>query len=224
MLGRILTRQTMLHIAAMVVVVLAGVGFAWSGSRAEAAVLTDSPLLVSNRSSLQVCAQVAPALQGKSSTIMNRLNERMETLRATHPKWNEVYGLSVASPRFNSNCTVKIPTTLLDEADPWAVGKGFTNHPSQFRAVVLVLDDKTADVVLGNLNVKHAAYEMMQISEHEAVEVTNALVVRESYLGTQEFVDQYMSVAVSLEPVKPYERPEGATTSTIKPAGHDANN
>ena len=221
MSGRIFTRQTMMHIAAMVVVALAGVIFARTGSTAKAAVNLESPLIVTTRASLQVCAQVAPALKGKSVAIMSRLNQRMETLRATHPKWNDVHGRASSAPAFSSACSVTVPTKLLDEADASALGKGFTTNPSQFRAVVLVLDDQTADVVLGKLNVKHAPYEMMQVGQHEAVEVTNALVVRESYVNTQEFVDQYLSVAVSLDPAKPYERPEGVTTTTTKPAGHD---
>lgn len=224
MLGRTFTRHTMLHIAAMVVVALAGIVFARTGSTAKAAVSPHSPLLVTTRASLQVCAQVAPALKDKHIAIMSKLNQRMETLRASHPKWDEVHGRANAAPAFSSNCAAKIPTKLLDEADAFALGKGFTTNPGPFRAIVLVLDDQTADVVLGKLNVKHAPYEMMQVNEHEAVEVTNALVVRESYLQTQEFVDQYLSVAVSLDPVKPYELPQGVTTTTIKPAGHDANN
>jgi hypothetical protein len=213
----------MMHIAAMVVVVLAGVIFARTGSTVKAAVNTDSPLIVTTRANLQVCAQVAPALKGKSIAIMNQLNQRMATLRASHPMWNDVHGRASSAPAFSSACSVTVPTKLLDEGDASALGKGFTTNPSQFRAVVLVLDEQTANLVLGNLNVKHAPYEMMQISQHEAVEVTNALVVRESYLNTQEFVDQYLSVAVSLNPAKPYELPEGVTSTTIKPAGHDAN-
>jgi hypothetical protein len=223
MSGRICTRQTMMHIAAMVAVVLAGVIFARTGSTVEAAVNPASPLIITTRANLQVCAQVAPALKSRNIAIMSKLNQRMEALRASHPRWNDVHGRASFAPVFSGACTVKVPTRLLDEADAAAVGKGFTTNPGPFRAVVLVLDDQTADVVLGKLNVKHAPYEMMQLSEHEAVEVTNALVVRESYVSTQEFIDQYLSVAVSLEPAKPYELPEGITT-TVKPAGHDANN
>jgi hypothetical protein len=224
MLGRIFARQTMVHIVAMVAVILAGVIYARSGATAHAAVDHNSPLLVNTRTSLQVCAQVAPALKSRSGEILGKLNHSMLALQATHPSWSEVHGVTTAAPAFSSDCTAKIPTRLIDEADPNMVGKGFTTKPSPFRAVVLVLDDKTADVALGKLNVKHVAYEMMQVSEHEAVEVTNALVVRESFVDSQDFVDQYLSVAVSLDPIKPYALPEGVTTTTIKPAGHDANN
>jgi hypothetical protein len=224
MLGRTFTRQTMVHIVAMVAVAVAGLMYARSGATAHAAVDHSSPLLVSTRSSLQVCAQVAPALKSKNSDILGKLNQSMVALQATHPSWSQVHGIMAAAPSFSTDCTAKIPNRLIDEADPNIVGKGFTTKPSPFRAIVLVLDDQTADVALGKLNVKHVAYEMMLVNEHEAVEVTNALVVRESYLATQDFVDQYLSVAVSLDPVKPYALPEGVTTTTIKPTGHDANN
>jgi hypothetical protein len=224
MMGRTFTQQMMMHIVAMAAVVLAGVAYTFSGATAHAAYDHTSPLLVNTRSTLEVCAQVAPALKDKHLAIANKLNERMSKLKATHPKWNDVHGKAAAAPAFSTSCTIKIPNQLIDEADPTVVGKGYTSKPSPFRAIVLVVDDATADIALGKLNIKHAAYEMMWVSEHEAVEVTNALVVREGYLDTQEFVDQYLSVAVSLEPVKPYELPEGVTTTTIKPAGHDASN
>lgn len=223
MMGRTFTRRTMMHIVAMAAVVLAGVAYAFSGATARAAYDHSSPLLVNTRSKLEVCAQVAPKLKDKNIAITNKLNERMSKLKATHPKWNDVHGKAAAAPAFSNSCTVKIPNQLIDEADPNVIGKGFTTKPSPFRAIVLVVDNETADIALGKLNVKHATYELMWINEHEAVEVTNALVVRESYLDTQEFVDQYLSVAVSLEPARPYELPEGVTTTTIKPAGHDAN-
>lgn len=215
------TRQALAHFAAMAIV-LVGFIVIWPNSMVHAKVDLDSPLLVSTRESLRVCTTVDPKLEAQRSEIAQRLTERMQQLQTTHPDWDKIYDKVISAPPFETDCTATIPTNLLDPADATVIGKGLVKNPSPFRAIVLVLDDDTADVVLGKLDVSHAAYEMMQVSEYEAVEVTNALVVRNSFIGTQEFVDQYLSVAVGLNPIKPYELPDDEQSPTIKPANHDA--
>jgi hypothetical protein len=218
MLKQIRTHQIIAHLAAMAVVILGAVFVAKLPSTAHAEVDNTSPLAVTIRTSLEVCAQVSSSLKGKQAQILNQLSKRMETLKNTHPEWNTVYGSDTPAPQFHSNCTVKIPTSQLDPGDMNAVGRGIITDPSSFRAVVLVLDDQMADTVLGPLDISHAVYEVMQVSEHEYVEVTNALVVRESFIGNPDFVDQYLSVAVSLNPRRPYEPPTGEVSPVVKPA------
>lgn len=215
------TRQTLLHFAAMAII-LVGFTVIWTNSMVHAKVDLDSPLLVNTRDSLRVCTTVAPKLETQRMDVAQQLTERMQRLQTTHPDWDKVYDKVTSAPSFETDCTATIPTNLFDPADATAVGRGLVKKPSPFRAIVLVLDEDTADMVLGTLDVSHAAYEMMQVSEYEAVEVTNALVVRNSFIGTQEFVEQYLSVAVGLNPIKPYELPDDEQSPTIKPANHDA--
>ena len=190
---------------------------------------TSSPLLVNTRNALQLCIQVSPSLQSQKMVITHLIQEQMGILQQTHPDWARVYGGSVnvqdgisvpisttvqdatssqnATVLFQQNCPVSIPTERLDSSDMTAFGRGLVTEPSLFRAVVLVLDDATADLVIGDLDMSHAVYEVMKNSEHGFVEVTNAIVVRASAIKTAKFVDQYLSVAISLPPTRPFLMP-----------------
>ncbi len=207
MLRRFFTRQVLAHGIAMLLVV--AVLIAARGQTVSAQPTWDSGLLVNTRSSLRACMVTAPSLQGKASTLAARLSRGFQHARQ-HKDW-EGAGLGKAVPAIEAACTgAKFPTQLLEKGA--LVGPGVTKNPTPFRTVIFVLDNATADRVLGSD--KHAGlypYELMTVNEHEFVEVTSGLVVRESFLDSPEFVDPYLTLALGLEPSKPFARPEGAT-------------
>lgn len=76
------------------------------------------------------------------------------------------------------------------------------------RTVILVLNEDLANVVLSpEKNAEFATYEMMQVDDHVAVEVTSALVVRKSFLSDAEFAETYLPVALGFEPAVEFTRP-----------------
>lgn len=198
-----------------VVGIVAG-GAAIYGTSVEAAeVDMASPLLVSTRDSLRLCVQVSEQLGDRKVGIMDQVEGAVAKLSDTHPDWDQAYG-AMGPAGIDDACKVSVPDGELNETDAFALGGGFVKTPSAYRAVILVLDGATADRVLGKRDVAHAPYEMMALNEHEAVEVTNAVVVRESALGGASFVEDYLSVAVSLAPSHSPEMPADALSSTPK--------
>lgn len=212
------TRTLRLGIAAPllgVVGVMVGVA-AMSATPVEAAeVDMASPLLVSTRDDLRLCVQVSEQLGDRQAAILDEVERSVARLTDTHVDWDQAYG-AMRFAGVDEACKVSVPDGELDEADASALGGGFVKTPSDYRAVILVLDDDTADRVLGKRDVAHAPYEMMALSEHEAVEVTNAVVVRESAMGGATFMEDYLPVAVSLAPTHSPEVPTDELSSMPK--------
>ena len=166
---------------------------------ASAKVEPGNPLVVSTRDKLELCVVSAPGLAGRQAQVLDRVSASVQNMRATNAHWKSAYGQS-DPPGVKGRCDVRIPTSPFDGADATALGRGMVTRPSAFRVVVVVLGDADAKAVLGNRSMSHFAYEMMQVDDHNAVEVTNGIVVREDALESPEFIEQYLPLAVSLPP------------------------
>jgi hypothetical protein len=199
---------------------LAG-AYIYMATRVEAKLDLHSPLLLNTRKNLRICAQVEPKLAGHRQEIMARITAGLENVRSNNPYWEKAYG-STAAPSVESACAVSIPASLVDESDINAVGPGITSNPLPFRTVLVVVSDETASFVLGNRIAALVPYEMMKISDHEIIQVTSALIVRESALADPRVLRQYMPVAIGLSPEQPFEPPPGERSPTHKPPGYDA--
>lgn len=212
------TRTLRLRIAAPLlgVIGIMVAGAAMPSTPVEAAeVDMASPLLVSTRDNLRLCVQVSEQLGDRKAAILDQVEGSVAKLSDTHADWDQAYG-AMGFGGVDDGCKVSVPNGEIDEADASALGGGFVETPSDYRAVILVLDEPTADRVLGKRDVAHAPYEMMALSDHEAVEVTNAVVVRESAMGGATFMEEYLPVAVSLAPSHSPEVPIDELSSTPK--------
>jgi hypothetical protein len=198
-----MTRQVLLHALAMVVVFAAIMSL--RGQKVSAQPTWDSGLLVNTRTSLRTCMVTAPGLAAQGPAIAQRVARGFEQVRR-HKDWERA-GLGRSTPKVESACPgAKFPTKALEKGE--RVGPGLTTNPSPFRSAIFVLDDATADTVLGKgTNAGLFPYELMAVDEHEFVEVTSGLVVRESFLDSPDFTDPFLSLALGLEPSKRFERP-----------------
>jgi hypothetical protein len=210
MLRQLMTRQVFVHAIAMALVFAAIVSL--RGQQVSAQPTWDSGLLVNTRASLRACMVTAPGLAEKAPAIAQQLSQGFEKVRQ-HKDWERA-GLGRGVPNVERACAgATIPTRALEKGS--VVGPGVTKNPTPFRTVVFVLDNATADTVLGTgVNAGLYPFEKMAVDEHEFVEVTSGLVVRESFLESPDFADPFLSLALGLEPTKRFERP--ATEQSTK--------
>lgn len=203
MLQRLTTRQLLAHGIAMALVFAAIVSL--RGQQVQAQPTWDSGLLVNTRANLRACMVTSAAMSTHANAIAQQVARGFEKVRG-HKDWERA-GLGKAIPAIEAGCAgAKAPTQALEKGS--IVGPGVTKHPTPFRTVIMVLDDAAADNVLGKgTNAGLFPYELMAVEEHEFVEVTSGLVVRESFLGSADFADPYLSLALGLQPSKPFERP-----------------
>jgi hypothetical protein len=82
------------------------------------------------------------------------------------------------------------------------VGPGLSLRPSPFRTFVYVLDEAKAQEVLGEEQAIRARAELMEVSDHQMVEVSTALVIRASALGTTALREQWLPMGVGLQPLR----------------------
>jgi hypothetical protein len=175
---------------------------------ASARLTLDRGLLVSTRDRLRVCVVTAPELSAASAAVTTKLAGALEHARR-HKDWVAA-GLGHAVPRPEAGCPgAKIPTTPVDRSDPQAVGPGLAHAPSPFRSAIIVLDDVQADKVLGARRAALVPFELMRADDDQLAEVTSALVVREDFLDSPEFLDPYLTVALGLEPTQKFASPTG---------------
>jgi hypothetical protein len=200
------TRPLLIHLIGMALVIA---GFiAIEVQPASARLTLESGLLVSTRDRLRVCVAVAPELSAASGAVTTKLARTLEQARG-HKDWAAA-GLGNAAPRPEAGCPgAKIPSTLVDRSDPQAVGPGLSHAPSPFRSAIIVLDRAKADKVLGARPAALVPFELMRADDDQLAEVTSALVVREDFLDSPEFLDPYLTVALGLEPTKKFAPPAG---------------
>ncbi|WP_164011405.1 hypothetical protein [Pyxidicoccus trucidator] len=220
--------RELLHVVAMSGVVFAAVR---CGGEAPPNILDgdvhfndQSALLTSNRDALRLCVREAASLRGDSRAA-ERLGASLKAVGA-HPDW--------AAARFGSKTpTVDVgcpgPELALERIEPKEsiLGVGRTAKPGRYRTVIHVLDEKTADVVLGERNAERAPAEFLRVDDHVLAEVTTALVVRESYLDNPEFTSRWLSQSVGLKPMDAgFQRSEdgelpGVLGDVVEKAGSD---
>jgi len=198
--------QALTHVALMAVVVGGVVVLTGTGreDRAHGAhetrVSLEGGLLTTNRDSLRVCVELAPGLRARRAEIASHLDASLRRIQG-HQDWAKArFGSRPLAVEHGCPGAVLPARALEDKSTP--VGPGLTSNPSQFRTFVYVLDDATADVVLGERNAGRAPAELMRASEHVLVEVTSAVLVRESYLSTGDFSDFWLTWGVGLQPAR----------------------
>ncbi|WP_375766267.1 hypothetical protein NR798_31815 [Archangium gephyra] len=197
------------HVAAMLGVLVAGVrcGGGLEGEESEHAHLTlEGGLLVAERGALQVCVEVAPSLEGRSEELLGALKGDLAEVERSHPDWGKArYGQAPASVRLGCPGGA-LPSGRL-EAKGAMVGPGLSTRPSAFRTFVYVLDDAKADEVLGGQQALRARAESLKVGDHLVVEVSTALVVRASALGTGSFRDAWLPTGLGLRPLSATSEP-----------------
>jgi hypothetical protein len=197
------TRREMFHVAAMVGVLALGVRCA--GSEAEEArpshlLRLDSALLVPERGGLGLCVELAPSLKERSAEVLARLQADVTSLQARHPLWNKA-DFGRAPVRLQLGCPgAAMPSSRLASKGA-TLGPGFTRTPSPFRTFVYVLDEEQAREVLGDERALRARAELAQVDDHVLAEVSTALVVRASDLGTAFFQETWLPTGLGLQPL-----------------------
>jgi hypothetical protein len=201
-------RRELLHVAAMLGVLVLGVRCAGELEESDGAHLTlDSALLVAERRGLQLCVELDPALEGRSQELLEALKSDVATLAASHPLWEKA-GYARAPVRVQRGCPgAVLPSGRLESKGVMA-GPGLSERPSPFRTFVYVLDDTKAQEVLGDEPAIRARAELMEVEEHVMAEVSTALVIRASALGTSSFQETWLPTGLGLRPLRePTEAP-----------------
>ncbi|MFY0569146.1 hypothetical protein ACN28E_35715 [Archangium lansingense] len=218
---RMLTVRELAHVAAMLSVLVVGVRCAGEpeGEESEHAHLTlEGGLLVAERGALEVCVEVAPTLQGQGEALLGALRGDLAALEDGHPDWEKArYGQAPVKVRLGCPGGA-MPSGRL-EAKGARVGPGTSAHPSPFRTFVYVLDDAKADEVLGGQQAARARAESLKVGDHLVVEVSTALVVRASALGTSSFREEWLPTGLGLRPLSAASEPG---TADFMPKSYDA--
>ncbi|HEY0639155.1 MAG TPA: hypothetical protein VGD67_16005 [Pseudonocardiaceae bacterium] len=176
-----------LAVAGLLVAVVLGV----RTPESHAEFVPDSGLLVSTRDALRVCVDTHGAVPGGAA---EQVAAALGTVRA-HPQWGAARFGDV--PAVERGCPATLPGPLVRGT---VVGPGLTDAPSPYRTVVVVLDEATADRYLGDRPAALLPYELMRVSDHVVVTVTQAVAVRAGALGTAEFTKDYLTPALGLDP------------------------
>ncbi|MDT0532404.1 hypothetical protein RM555_25710 [Micromonospora sp. DSM 115977] len=165
-------------------------------SRRSAAVPSVDPksdLIVSNRDRLRVCADIRVADQGQ---VTDRLTAGLGQVRR-HPHW-ELTDFGDRTPALEGGCQAELPQDGV--AKGVVVGPGVTARPGPYRTVVVVLGGEEADRLLGGQRAALAPYELMELKPGTTATVTQAVVVRDTFVGSPEFVKDYLTPAIGLHP------------------------
>ena len=162
-----------------------------------------SALLVRTRDHLQICAQIDPLLADQAPALVAQLHEDLVVLREAHPDW-QVSGLDQGD---GIEVVLGCPGGAIADHPIDAkgmggavLGPGVMAEPSPFRTHVHVIADARAASVLGDEPYARALAELLPIDEHRVAEVSTALVVRASALGSVTFRMQALAGAIGLAP------------------------
>jgi hypothetical protein len=177
-----------------------------------------SALLVAERHALKVCVEVDPALEGQREELLGALKDELAGLKATHPDW-AISGLDDAPVQVSLGCPVNAMPSGRLASKGERVGPSANKLPSPFRTHVYLLGEEKAREVLGDETAIRARAETLQVSDHEFVEVSTALVVRASALGTPAFQEEWLPRGVGLRRVKDAVEPAGDFAPKTYPAG-----
>ena len=145
-----------------------------------------SALLVKTRDRLSVCMQLDPALD--AAALVATLRDDLAHLRQ-HPDW-ALSGLDHGGVEVTIGCPgARLVDAPMDGkgAGGALVGPGLTTAPSPYRVHLHVLGDARAATVLGDQPFARAIAELATVDEHRVAEVSTALVVRASALGSDSF-------------------------------------
>jgi hypothetical protein len=199
---RTFSKKEVAHVAAMLSVLVIGVRCGAETEEPEHAhFTTENALLVSDRDALHVCVELDPALADRSEELLGALKEDLAALEQSHSDWRRA-GLGRAPVRVQQGCPGQAMPSGRLESKGTQVGPGLSLRPSPFRTFVYVLDEAKAQEVLGEQRALRARAELMEVSDHQMVEVSTALIVRASALGTAELREQWLPMGVGLKPLR----------------------
>jgi hypothetical protein len=133
--------------------------------------------------------------------LLGALKSDLALLRERHPLW-EKSGFGQAPVRVQLGCPgAAMPSARL-ESKGALLGPGLSARPSPFRTFLYVLDDAQAQEVLGKEQAIRARAELLKVEDHVLAEVSTALVVRASDLGTPAFQETWLPTGVGLPPLR----------------------
>lgn len=193
-------------LAALLVLVL---GLFVEARRTEAVPRADpqSDLIVSTRDRLRVCADIRVADQRQ---VTDRLTAGLKQVRR-HPHW-ELTDFGRRTPAVEDGCRATLPPDGV--AKGVVVGPGVTERPGPYRTVVVVLGGEEADRLLGGQQAALVPYELMELDPGTTATVTQAVVVRDTFVSSPQFVKDYLTPAIGLHPepdLNPKEDPHDET-------------
>lgn len=158
---------------------------------------TANGLLVTNRSSLRMCVEAGASGTADREAIRAELLAGLEQARE-HPSWASAYGKARLTPA--TALTFGCPAPRLPErADRTALaGPGVTDAPSEYRVWVYVLDEATADRVLGVGQPANVATAELMREANSLWPVSTALLIRQSRLTDRTAVAGTLRSALGL--------------------------
>ena len=165
----------------------------------------NSALLVGARDRLQVCLQLDPALAAQTDQLAAKLRADLLALRAAHPSWR-VAGLDRGEPRVVVGCPAGAAIAQqIDEKgiDGAVIGPGLRSAPTLSRTHVHVITDEVAARVLGERTFARAIAELAVVDDHRVAEVSTALIVRASAIGSDAFRRDALAQSIGLPVLQP---------------------
>jgi hypothetical protein len=193
-------RRAVLHLAAMAAVLGAAAAALGHGATPAHAELTpDNGLLVSTRDDFRMCVHTAGGVEDPRQARADLVAGLARTQQ--HPDWHAAFGAPPASARAATaaDCPdVRLPARVTRTS---IVGPGVTEDPSPYRTWVHVLDDRTADRLLGEgVPALAVTAEALPDGEHHAATVSTAVLVRRDHLDDKRFHLGTLTNAVGLQP------------------------
>lgn len=199
MLERLRTkRRALLHLAAMAGVLGLAAGLVGQGATPAHAELTqDNGLLVSTREDFRLCVDTTSST-ARAADVRAAVVAGVAQVQR-HPDWKAAFGAPSAGARaaVAPSCpTVRLP----DRVDrTTVVGPGITDSPSPYRTWVHVLDDRTADRLLGpGVAAVNVSAELMRTDERNVATVSTAVLVRDSRLDDPAFRGGLLTEGIGL--------------------------
>lgn len=186
-------RRTTYGVVAALVAVFLGLFVESRLSAAAPHVEPDSDLIVSTRDRLRVCADIRVPDERR---VVEQITAGLDQVRR-HPHWHLTdFGSKV--PALENGCEARLPETGV--AKGVVIGPGVTERPGPHRTVIVVLGDQEAERYLGDQRAALVPFELMELRPGMTATVTQAVVVRDSFVGSHEFIKEYLTPAIGLHP------------------------
>jgi len=188
------------YATSLVLAIIVGctVGEQFSDDEDEPVIDPENALLVGARDHLQICLQIDPALAANTDRYVAQLRTDLATLQGRHPDWH-VAGLGQNTFEIVVGClggSVVIEETDAKGIGGAVIGPGLRAAPSMARVHLHLLPETTT--ALGDRLFARAIAELAVVDDHRVAEVSTALVVRASALGTAAFRDDALAQSIGL--------------------------
>lgn len=156
---------------------------------------TGSGLMLTNRSALRLCVEAGGGTD--QGAVRADLLAGLDRARE-HPNWASAYGKARFDPAKALDFGCPAPK-LPEQAGRTALaGPGLTDDPSAYRVWVYVLDDATADRVLGPGRPADVATAELMKETNSLWPVSSALLIRQGQLADPTLVAQGLQSALGL--------------------------